>query len=78
MKTIAKVVFKIHRKIYKYPTKSEIRLVLMDEDSPLDFDWFIGMLYLCGDSVSSIAKSLDMSEQEIKDKLNYIAKGVKL
>lgn len=78
MKTIAKIIFRIHRKIYKYPTKTEIRLALQDFDYDLDIDWYIGMLYLCGDSINYISRDFEITEEEVKLKLNQLVKDLKL
>ena len=51
MKKIAKIIFKIHRLIYRYPMRSEIRLVLEYHDL-IGSLWYIGMLYICGESIS--------------------------
>jgi hypothetical protein len=72
MKKIAKFVFKIHRIIYRYPMRSEIRLVLEYHDL-IGSLWYIGMLYICGESISEIAVLMGVSKQEVMDSLNRIA-----
>ncbi len=72
MKKIAKIIFKIHRLIYRYPMRSEIRLVLEYHDL-IGSLWYIGMLYICGESISEIAILMNTSKQEVMDSLNRIA-----
>lgn len=72
MKKIAKIIFKIHRLIYRYPMRSEIRLVLEYHDL-IGSLWYIGMLYICGESISEIAVLMNTSKQEVMDSLNRIA-----
>ena len=78
MKVVAKIVFKVHRLIFKYPTRSEIRLVLQDDNYNIGIGWYVGMLYICGESVQQICECMGMTEVEVKRYLIEIAKGVKL
>ena len=73
MLRIAKFLFKLHRLVYKYPCKSEVRLALEKSG-----DYFytltstVTMLYLCGESVSEISQWTGFSEKQIKDELNEL------
>jgi hypothetical protein len=79
MKAIATFVFKVHRFIYKYPTKSEIRLALnVIPYSKFDLTETVGMLYICNSSVEEVADWLNMDEKEVIRRLNILADGVKL
>lgn len=78
MKAIARVIFKIHRLIYKYPCKSEVRLGL---DNYLHFGgltYFVGMMYICNESLDDIARSLCLDREQVKFCLNKIAKEASL
>lgn len=77
MKKIAKVLFKIHRFIYKYPTRSEIRLALETSDF-IDTNWYICMLYICDEPIDEIARLIDISEDKVKERLNQAASVVDL
>lgn len=77
MKTIAKIIFKIHRIIYKYPTVSEIRLTL-DTNYFIESNWYVCMLYISGESVSDIADLLHISEDMVKERLNQSASTLNL
>lgn len=79
MKAIATFVFKVHRFIYKYPTKSEIRLALnVIPYSKFDLTETVGMLYICNSTVEEVADWLNMDEKEVIRRLNILADGVKL
>lgn len=79
MKSIAKLVFKIHRLIYKYPTTSEIRLALNEIPfSKFDLTETVGMLYICNSTVAEVADWLSLDEKEVIRRLNILADGVKL
>jgi hypothetical protein len=79
MKAIVKLIFKIHRIIHKYPTKSEIRLALNNIPySKFDLTETVGMLYICNSTIEGIADWLDMDEKEVIRRLNILADGVKL
>jgi predicted DNA-binding protein YlxM (UPF0122 family) len=52
--------------------RSEIRLVLEYHDL-IGSLWYIGMLYICGESISEIAILMNTSKQEVMDSLNRIA-----
>jgi hypothetical protein len=75
MKSIAKVVFKIHRLIYKYPCRSEVRLALDSTDS-LGKNWFICMLYVCEENIYTIADWVSLTEEEVIKELNYAVKDL--
>jgi len=77
MKTIARIVFKIHRIIYKYPTVSEIRLIL-DTNFFIETNWYICMLYISGESISEIADLVHISEDMVKQRLNEAASTLNL
>jgi hypothetical protein len=76
MKKIAKLLFKIHRLIYGYPCRSEVRLGIEQYHLNGGLTWYIGMLYICEENFSDISLWLDISDEEIKFHLNKIAKGV--
>ena len=79
MKTAAKIIFKVHRLIYKYPTKTEIRLAL--NAIPLtvfDLTETAGMLYVCNSNIAEVAEWLNMDDKEVIRRLNVLADGVKL
>jgi hypothetical protein len=79
MKKIAKLVFKIHRCIYKYPTTSEIRLALGEISfSSFDLTETVGMLYICNGTVAEVADWLNMDKKEVITRLNTLADKVKL
>ena len=78
MKIIAKVIFKIHKLIFKYPTRSEIRLVIEGESISMGLDWYIGMLYICGESIEEISLWTALDKKVIIETLNQMAKRVKL
>lgn len=73
MLKIAKILFKLHRLVYKYPCKTEVRLVLeKSEDYFYTLTSTVAMLYLCGETVSEISQWTGLSEIQIKDELNQI------
>lgn len=76
MKKIARVVFKIHRLIYKYPCRSEVRLGLDNYFHFGGLTYHVGMMYICEESLEDIANSLYISKDEVKFHLNKVAKGV--
>lgn len=77
MKSIAKIIFKLHKMVYHYPARSEVRLSL-DADDGIGVDWFVGMLYICGQPIESIAEDLQISRDEVKDILNKLVKDLKI
>lgn len=78
MKSIANVIFKIHRKIFGYPARSEVRLVLeFTNTCAFGLTSNIGMLYICGENIYSICEWTGLKEQDIKDELNSIVDSVK-
>lgn len=78
MKIIARLVFKIHRLVYKYPCKSEVRLGLDNHFQFGGLTYFVGMLYICSESLDDIANSLFLNKEEVKYHLNKIAKDANL
>ncbi len=79
MKIIAKFIFKIHRLIYKYPTKSEIRLALNAASfTRFDLTETIGILYICNSTIKEVAEWHDIDEKEVIRVLNILANEVKL
>lgn len=79
MKTIAKFVFKIHRLIYKYPTKAEVRLALDEIPfNTFDLTETVGMLYICNITITEVTNWLSIEEKEVIRRLNILADGVKL
>jgi hypothetical protein len=79
MKVIIKLVFKMHRLIYKYPTISEIRLALNQIPfNKFDLTETVGMLYICNSTVAEVTDWLSMDEKEVIRRLNTLADKVKL
>jgi hypothetical protein len=79
MLRIAKIIFKIHRLLFKYPCKSEVRLVLEKSgDYFYNLTSTVAMLYLCGESLSEICQWTSLTEKQIKDELNDIVSSNKL
>lgn len=78
IKKIAKIIFSLHRLIYKYPCRSEVRLGLDKYSYNGGLTWYIGMLYICEEKMEDICTWLDISEEDAKFHLNKIAKGVVL
>lgn len=76
MKRIANVVFKIHIRLFKYPCTSHVRLAL-HRRYIYDFEWNIGLLYVCGDSIQTVADWLDIDKEQVKKHLCNLVKGVK-
>lgn len=74
MKSIARLIFKLHKKIYGYPCKSEVRLAF-ETDIDIYFST-ICMLYICGESIKEISKSMNLDEDHVKKHLNESVRGV--
>jgi hypothetical protein len=71
---IIKTIFKLHILIFKYPCRSNIRLVLEQSAYIYDLDWRVGMLYVCGESLDSIADWLYLEKDDVISVLNKLAK----
>jgi hypothetical protein len=79
MKFIAKIIFKLHRKIYGYPARSEVRLAVEYQDTYLlGLSSTIGMLYICGEDIEGIQEWTTLSKEQIKEELNDIVSSIKL
>lgn len=73
MRRIARIVFKIHKKLFGYPTRSEVRLVMeFTNTNFLGLSSTIGMLYVCGESLEEISEWTALSESQIKEELNSL------
>jgi hypothetical protein len=77
MKTIARFIFKLHRVIFKYPCRSEVRLALQYTGFSSGLTWYAAMLYICDEKISDIADWLDMPESQVKQELNKSLKDFK-
>jgi len=73
-----KALFWAHKKIYGYPCRHHVRLALSQDLISDSFNWRIGMLYVCGEEVSSIAKHMEVSRDTIRHILIMLTLGVKL
>lgn len=73
---IIKTVFKIHRIIFNYPCRSNIRLALEQKQYTYDLSWRVGMLYICGESITAISEWTSMDEKDIIIILNKLSDGV--
>lgn len=74
---IIKTVFKIHRLIFRKPSKSNVRMALEQKQYMYDLSWRVGMLYICGESVEGISEWLSVEEKDIINMLNKLADEVK-
>lgn len=71
MKKIAKFIFKIHKKIYGYPMRSEVRLVIQNLPSRnYGLTYSIGLLYICGETITEIAEWHGLPSSDIIILLN--------
>jgi len=73
---IIRTIFKLHIFIFKYPCRSNIRLVLERSGYVYDLDWRVGMLYVCGESLDSISDWLYLEKHEVINTLNRLSKKV--
>lgn len=73
---IIKTVFKIHRFIFRKPSKSNVRMALEQKQYMYDLSWRVGMLYVCGESVEGISEWLSLEEKDIIKILNKLADEV--
>lgn len=78
MKLIARIVFKLHKKIYKYPCRSEVRLGIEQYFMNGGLTWYVGILYICKESLSDISQWVGIPKDEVIYHLNKIARGVVL
>lgn len=70
---LVKLIFKLHKFIYKYPCKSEVRLVLeQTKNHPYNLTYSAAVLYICGESVYEISEWFGVDEAAIVDALNTI------
>jgi len=70
---IVKTIFKLHTLLFKYPCRSNVRLVLEQSIYIHDLEWRVGMLYVCGESLESISDWVYLEKQEVIDILNNLA-----
>ncbi len=79
MKKIARLVFKIHRYLYGYPMRSEVRLVLNKKQLyNYSLREVIGMLYICHSSIEEVSEWVNVSKEVVIKELNLLVKGLKL
>lgn len=76
MKKIVKLIFKIHRFIFRVPSKANVRIALEQKQYMYDLSWRVGMLYVCGESITVISEWVSMEESEIVKILNKLADEV--
>ena len=73
MKKIARIIFKIHRKLFGYPARSEVRLVMeFTNTNHMGISSTVGMLYVCGESLDEICDWTCLSKNKVKEELNSI------
>lgn len=73
MRKIARIIFKLHRYIYGYPCRSEVRLALDVTDTMVfGLTSTVGMLYICGEDVEGICDWVDLNSKQVKEELNDI------
>lgn len=75
MKTIINTVFKAHILLFKYPSRSHVRISIQN-NFLYDLGWRVGMLYVCGEDLNSISEWFSISKEEVKSILNELVKGV--
>lgn len=73
---IVKTIFKIHRVLFRYPCRSNVRLALEQNQYTYDLSWRVGMLYICGESIANISEWVSMDESAVISTLNKLADGV--
>jgi len=70
---LVKLIFKLHKFIYKYPCKSEVRLVLeQTKNHPYGLTYFVSILYTCGESIENISEWIGVDEDKVKQVLNEL------
>lgn len=78
MKFIAKIVFKIYRRIYGYPCKSEVRLAARYvANLPYSLTYSIAILYICESSIEDVSEWVGLKPEEIKKILNELVEEYK-
>ncbi len=78
MKTIAKLIFKIHKKIYGYPMRSEVRFVIYKVPSKkYTLIYSVGLLYICGESLEEVGEWFGLPSSEIILLLNELVENYK-
>lgn len=78
MKKIAKLIFKVYRKIYGYPMRSEVRLVIQELPSrKYGLTYSVGLLYICGESIDDLCEWHGLSRQDIITLLNEFVEKYK-
>lgn len=76
MLKIAKLIFKLHRKLFGFPCRSEVRLALESSSCFLNSSFSLGVLYICGESISSISDWNNYSVKFIKSELNKLVETI--
>lgn len=73
MNKIHRLVFKIHRKLFGYPMRSEIRLAFNEHSlGMLSIESTVALVYICGESIEDVSEWLKIEESEVKSILNTI------
>jgi glucose-6-phosphate-specific signal transduction histidine kinase len=75
---VIEFIFYAHKKLYGYPCRSHVRLAISQDLATESFRWRVGMLYVCGESLNSIAKHMEVSREEIRQTLVVLTLGVRL
>lgn len=75
---IIKFIFKLHIMLFKYPCKSNVRLALENLIYVRSLSDRVGMLFICGESIESIADWLYLEKHEVIQILNDLVKESKV
>lgn len=69
---IIKVIFYLHRLIYRYPCRSEVRLKLENKKQSFSYNltYSACVLYICNESLEEIADWLGIEKDAVKEVLN--------
>lgn len=73
---IIKTIFKLHILLFKYPCRSNVRLAIEQSIYTSSLPWRIGMLFVCGESIESIADWMYLEREEVILILNELVKEV--
>ena len=78
MKTVAKFIFKVHRKLYGYPMRSQVRFVLQNlHGRKYDLIYSVALLYICGETIEEVGEWFGLPESEIVARLNEFVEEYK-
>lgn len=78
MKIIAKLVFKIYIKIYGYPMRSHVRLVMENlPNRDYSLTYTVGLLYVCGESIDDLCDWYGFSRSFVVTLLNQFVEKYK-